>query len=85
MPDAVNQVKFKRMWLDLQKDLLKRSSNSRQVMAEESSHFMPFDQPGLIVEAIERLVDGERATSPRKITSPVEQMSRRTQVQAERS
>ena len=65
MPGAVNQVKFKRMWLDLQKDLLKRSSNSRHVMAEESSHFIPFDQPGLIVEAIERLVDGERAKSPR--------------------
>jgi len=62
-PEAVNPVRFKRMWLDLQKDLLTLSSNSRQVVTEESSHFMQFDQPKLIVEAIHRLVDLERTAT----------------------
>lgn len=63
MPDVVNPVKFKRMWLELQRDLLKLSAKSQQVLAEQSSHFIQFDQPGLIVEAIQRLVNFERMKS----------------------
>lgn len=57
MPGAVNPVKFRKMWLDLQQDLTKLSSNSRQILAEQSGHFIQFDQPELIVAAIQQLVD----------------------------
>ncbi|MCE3224110.1 MAG: uncharacterized protein K0S58_2290 [Nitrospira sp.] len=57
MPGAVNPVKFRKMWLDLQQDLTKLSSNSRQVFADQSSHFIPFDQPELVITAIRRLVE----------------------------
>ena len=59
MPGAVNPTKFRRMWVDLQQDLTKLSSNSRQILAEQSGHFVQFDQPELIVAAIQQLVDRE--------------------------
>lgn len=63
MPGAVNPVKFRRMWLDLQQDLTKLSSNSRQVFADQSSHFIQFDQPELVITAIRRLVETARQKS----------------------
>jgi hypothetical protein len=59
----VNPVKFRKMWLDLQQDLTKLSSNSRQDFAERSSHFIPFDQPELVITAIRRLVETARQKS----------------------
>jgi hypothetical protein len=44
MPGAVNPIKFRRMWRDLQEGLTKFSSNSRQALAEQSSHFIQFDR-----------------------------------------
>lgn len=63
MPGQVNQAKFRKMWLELQQDLTKLSSNSRQVLADQSSHFIQFDQPDLIVGAIRQLIDLERKKS----------------------
>ncbi len=63
MPGAVNPVKFRKMWLDLQQDLTKLSSNSRQVFADQSSHFIQFDQPELVITAIRRLVETARQKS----------------------
>lgn len=60
MPGAVNPIKFRHMWMDLQQALTKLSSNSRQILAEQSGHFIQFDQPNLIVDAIEQLVHLER-------------------------
>ena len=65
MPGQVNPAKFRKMWLDLQQDLTKRSTNSRQVFAEQSGHFIPFDQPDLVTNAVRRLIDHERS-SPRQ-------------------
>ncbi len=63
MPGAVNPVKFRKMWLDLQQDLTKLSSHSRQVFADQSSHFIQFDQPELVITAIRRLVETARQKS----------------------
>lgn len=67
MPGAVNPVKFRKMWLDLQQELTKLSSNSRQVFADQSSHFIQFDQPELVITAIRRLIEtaGQKSTGNR--------------------
>ena len=65
IPSEVNPVKFKKMWLELQQHLTTLSTNSRQVFADQSSHFIPFDQPELVSNAVRELVDRERATPHR--------------------
>ncbi len=63
MPGQVNQTKFRKMWLDLQQELMKLSSTSRQVFADQSSHFIQFDQPALVIDAIRQMVSTSRRTS----------------------
>ena len=65
MPGQVNPAKFRKMWLDLQQSLTTLSTNSRQVFADQSSHFIPFDQPELVSNAVRQLIDRERATPHR--------------------
>ncbi len=65
MPGEVNPVKFRKMWLELQQQLTTLSTNSRQVFADQSSHFIPFDQPELISHAVRQLIDRERITPHR--------------------
>ena len=62
MPGQVNQTKFRKMWLDLQQELMKLSSTSRQVFADQSSHFIQFDQPALVIDAIRQMVSTSRRT-----------------------
>ncbi len=66
MPGAVNQAKFRKMWLGLQQELTDLSSNSRQILAAQSGHFIQFDEPGLVAGAIRQLVDLERTKSVRR-------------------
>lgn len=47
-------------WMQMQKELLKLSSNSTHMLAEKSSHFIQFDQPELIVKAVRQVVDEVR-------------------------
>lgn len=63
MPGQVNPAKFKKMWLDLQQNLTTLSSNSRQVFADQSSHFVQFDQPTLVSETIRQMVVATRLAS----------------------
>jgi len=63
MPGQVNPVKFRKMWLDLQQDLTTLSSNSRQVFADQSGHFIQFDQPSLVIEVIRQMVNNTRQPS----------------------
>lgn len=56
MPTAVDQAKFRQMWLHLQADLTKLSTNSRQIFADQSSHFIQFDQPELVIEAVRQVL-----------------------------
>ncbi len=46
------QFQFEREWTGMQKELAGLSSNSRQVIAEESGHYIQLDQPDLVIEAI---------------------------------
>ncbi len=44
-------------WHGFQKDFLKLSSKSKQVFADKSGHFVMFDQPEIIVNAVHAMVD----------------------------
>ncbi|SEO10643.1 hypothetical protein SAMN05192574_105325 [Mucilaginibacter gossypiicola] len=48
---------FMRIWLELQNDHLHRSTNSKQIMATRSGHYIQLDQPELVVDAIRGLVN----------------------------
>ncbi|HMX92848.1 MAG TPA: alpha/beta hydrolase, partial [Nitrospira sp.] len=61
MPGQVNQAKFRKMWLELQQGLTTLSTNSRQVFADQSSHFIPFDQPELLTDVVRQLIDRQRS------------------------
>ena len=43
--------------LMLQKSLLKLSTKSEQILAKNSGHFIQFDEPELVIQAIRKLVD----------------------------
>lgn len=51
---------FRQLWLQMQKDLVQLSSNGRQILADKSSHFIQFDQPELVIDAIRRVVEAAR-------------------------
>jgi len=57
MPHDVDPSRFRHMWLNLQADLLKISTNSRQVFADRSTHFVNFDQPEIIIEQVRQLIE----------------------------
>ena len=63
LPPDFPVQEFKQMWLQLQNNLTKLSKSSTQLFAEQSSHFMQFDQPQLIVEAIRQVVETARQKS----------------------
>ena len=50
------------LWLELQKDLAKLSSNSTQQVAEESEHHIHLTRPDLVIAAIRDVVDKARNT-----------------------
>lgn len=52
--------KFFNTKLEQQKSLLKLSTNSKQIMAKNSGHFIQFDEPDLVIEAIRQLVENNK-------------------------
>jgi hypothetical protein len=50
-----------RVLQETQADLVKLSSNSVQVIAEKSGHYIHLDEPRLVVAAIHEVVDAVRA------------------------
>lgn len=44
-------------WAALQLDLTKLSSNSQHIVAENSGHLIPLDQPELVVNAVRQLIE----------------------------
>jgi pimeloyl-ACP methyl ester carboxylesterase len=46
-------------WLTLQKDLVSLSTNSTQVIATRSGHFIQLDQPDLVIAAIRQALTGQ--------------------------
>jgi pimeloyl-ACP methyl ester carboxylesterase len=48
---------LRQKWMEMQKELLKLSSNSTHMLAEKSSHFIQLDQPELVIEAVRQVVE----------------------------
>lgn len=46
------------VWMQLQEDHVTRSTDSRLVVAENSTHHIYFDEPEVVIEAIQELVAG---------------------------
>ena len=53
-----------RIWSDMQLDLLSLSTNSKQVIAEQSGHDIPSDQPQLVIDATREVVRVLRGGGP---------------------
>jgi len=55
LSDTENQ-QFQSEWQTLQTELVALSSDSKQVIAEQSGHTIQFDQPDLVVDAVREMV-----------------------------
>lgn len=44
-------------WRDFQTDLVSRSTKGKQIIAEKSGHYINFDQPELVIDAIRQVVE----------------------------
>lgn len=49
--------KFEQIRLELQQELVRRSSRGRQIIAEKSGHYIQRDQPELVVDAIREVIE----------------------------
>jgi pimeloyl-ACP methyl ester carboxylesterase len=47
-------------WSELQAELARRSSSGKQIVAEKSGHYIQFDQPDLVIDAIRQVVESTR-------------------------
>ncbi len=50
--DAMNEG-----WSNLQRDLVKKSSRARHIIAENSGHMIPVDRPDVIIQVVHDMVD----------------------------
>lgn len=57
-PEQAEEVE--QIWQELQQDLTKLSSNSTLLVAEESGHAIPGEQPDAVVDAIRQVVEAAR-------------------------
>ncbi len=55
--DSILGLQINGVWQDLQKDHLKLSTKSEQVMADKSIHYIQFEQPDLVIKAVRTLVE----------------------------
>ncbi len=44
-------------WRALQTDLVSRSTKGKQIIAEKSGHYINFDQPELVIDAVHQVVE----------------------------
>jgi pimeloyl-ACP methyl ester carboxylesterase len=51
--------KFIKAWMEMQTELLSLSSDSRQIKANKSGHYVQLEQPELVIEAVRSLINGE--------------------------
>lgn len=55
-----NAAQKLRVWQEAQADLPRLSTNSVQVVAEKSGHFIQFDQPKLVIASVRQVVEAIR-------------------------
>ena len=53
-PEGADQTE--QAWAALQADLARRSSSGKQLIADKSGHYIQFDQPDLVIDAIRQVV-----------------------------
>jgi pimeloyl-ACP methyl ester carboxylesterase len=53
-------TRIETLWLELQRDLAGRSSQGRLVVAEKSGHYVHYEEPGLVIQAIRDVVAAAR-------------------------
>jgi pimeloyl-ACP methyl ester carboxylesterase len=58
--------KFEQIRLELQQELVRRSSRGKQVIAEKSGHNIHRDQPELVIDAIRQVVEEAKSAARRK-------------------
>ncbi|MFZ1683671.1 MAG: alpha/beta hydrolase [Candidatus Zixiibacteriota bacterium] len=56
-PSEALATAFLTMWGELQEDLLRLSTRSKQVLATRSGHYVMLDQPDVVIDAIKELVN----------------------------
>lgn len=54
-------LKFGKLWMEMQTDLLSLSSNSKHILADRSGHYVQLDQPEIVIEAVRSLIMSESA------------------------
>ncbi len=59
-PAAYPAAELEAVWLPLQKKLAALTPSGRLIVAEESGHFIPGDQPDLVIDAIRAVVEAVR-------------------------
>jgi pimeloyl-ACP methyl ester carboxylesterase len=57
-------ARIEAVWLELQRELVSRSSQGRLVVAEKSGHYIHVEQPELVIQAIREVVDATRRLPP---------------------
>ncbi|MBE0669968.1 MAG: alpha/beta hydrolase [Anaerolineales bacterium] len=66
LPDSLpilseqENAQYDATWHQLQFELVGLSSNSKQVMAQHSGHYIQLDEPNLVVDAVRELVDNKK-------------------------
>jgi pimeloyl-ACP methyl ester carboxylesterase len=58
------------LWAELQRRMTMSFPHGRQVIAQQSGHYIQFDQPELVVAAIRELVVGARTSQPPPAPDP---------------
>lgn len=53
---AAENAEYEQQWQQLQAELAGLASNSRQIIAEQSSHYIQLDQPELVIAAIRQIL-----------------------------
>lgn len=57
-PNSDSDV-FEQEWTKMQSELTRLSSNSRQIIAEQSGHYIQLDEPNLVIDAICELIESK--------------------------
>lgn len=52
------------LWAELQAEMARAFPNARRVAAERSDHYIQFDEPELVIQAIRDLVEAARVSTP---------------------
>lgn len=56
LKDKKSEEQFANTWSDLQKDLLRLSNNSKQILATKSGHLVQMEQPEVIIKSIKEMI-----------------------------